>query len=308
MNNIKIIKTGKYIPKNKITNKELNERFGLEDGWILKRTGINTRYVASESIEEIAIKAVDDLFENDEKLKKNIDLILVATTSTTKLMPGISFLIQKHLKIEKCMCFDILAGCSGSINAIDIAKKYIQSGDVNKALIIGVDKLSEFVDKDDIDTSILLADGAGCLLIEKVNETKLYDSNIESIGINNDILTCNLNEKIKMNGKEIYKFAVRKSTENIKEILEKNKINISEIKYIISHQSNIRIIENIADRLNISMDKFYINLDKIGNTFCASIFICLDEMIKSKCIEEKDKIILIGYGGGLNLGSILLEV
>lgn len=309
MKSIKIIASGKYIPKKQITNMILANKFNVTEDYIYKRSGIETRFfVENEEIEELAIAATENLLCKNKKYIENIDMIIVATTSSNKIMPGISFLVQKHLKIEKCICFDIFAGCSGYINAMDIARNYIAVGKCNKVLVIGVEVLSKYIQSDDMSTSILLADGAGATLIEKTSENKLYHSEIESNGMNGDILTCTSDTKIHMDGKKIYKYAITKTVDNINKLLENAKIKMEDIKYIIPHQSNIKIIKAIATRLGVSENKMYINIKNVGNTFCASIPIALSEMYEKNILKEGDKIILLGYGGGLNLGSILLEV
>lgn len=304
MSNIKIISSGKYIPKVQITNKELEEKYNVEENYIFKMTGIKQRFYAEEEIEELAINATKKALEN---IKENIDLIIVASVSETNQMPSISYKIQKHFNIKNCMCIDILAGCAGFINALDIAKLYIDANRINTALVVGVEKLSNFIDKTDINTEILLSDGAGAIVIKKIQEPKLYYSYIESKGQKGEILTYTDKNKIYMNGKEIYKYAVTDTVKNINKLLDISNINIEELSYIIPHQSNKRILESISKKLNIKEDKMYFNVDKYGNTFCASIPIAIDDMIKLNKLKEKDKIILIGYGGGLNTGSILLE-
>ena len=304
MSNIKIISSGKYIPKVQITNKELEEKYNVEENYIFKMTGIKQRIYAEEEIEELAINATKKALEN---IKENIDLIIVASVSETNQMPSISYKIQKHFNIKNCMCIDILAGCAGFINALDIAKLYIDANRINTALVVGVEKLSNFIDKTDINTEILLSDGAGAIVIKKSQEPKLYYSYIESKGQKGEILTYTDKNKIYMNGKEIYKYAVTDTVKNINKLLDISNINIEELSYIIPHQSNKRILESISKKLNIKEDKMYFNVDKYGNTFCASIPIAIDDMIKLNKLKEKDKIILIGYGGGLNTGSILLE-
>lgn len=304
MSNIKIISSGKYIPKVQITNKELEEKYNVEENYIFKMTGIKQRFYAEEEIEELAINATKKALEN---IKENIDLIIVASVSETNQMPSISYKIQKHFNIKNCMCIDILAGCAGFINALDIAKLYIDANRINTALVVGVEKLSNFIDKTDINTEILLSDGAGAIVIKKSQEPKLYYSYIESKGQKGEILTYTDKNKIYMNGKEIYKYAVTDTVKNINKLLDISNINIEELSYIIPHQSNKRILESISKKLNIKEDKMYFNVDKCGNTFCASIPIAIDDMIKLNKLKEKDKIILIGYGGGLNTGSILLE-
>ncbi len=304
MKYIKILETSSYLPKRKITSEELERKLQLEENYIYKRTGIKQRYfIEQEKIEELAINAVKKL-----KKIKDIGLIIVATTSSDNLMPGIANYIQKQLEIDRCICLDVFAGCSGYINCFDIAKMYIENEKIQNALIVGVDTLSKFTDEKDISTAIILADGAGATLIEATDEYKKYYSNIQTKGINNQILTCKSQQKIYMDGKEIYKYAVKETVENIKETLKNSGETLETIKYIVPHQSNLKIMKSIASRLEIDMDKIYTNIETVGNTFCASIPIALDEMNKKGLLNENDKILLIGYGGGLNTGSILIQI
>ncbi len=297
-----------YLPKNEIDNNYFNNKFNLDDNWIYKRTGIEKRHWAEdESTLDMAIKAVENLKNTNDMDFEKIGLIVVASTNYEDSMPGISFQIQKKFGIENCMCMDILAGCSGYINAMDIARKYIELDEVEQALVVGVEKLSKYIDNDDINTAILLGDGAGATLIEKA-ENKLYAKNIESIGKEGNILTCKENNPIYMDGKKIYKFAIARVAENINKLLQSQNIDISEIKYIIPHQSNLRIMISMAERIGATPEQMYINIFNIGNTFNASIPMALDEVIKKNLLKENDKIIFVGYGGGLNLGSILIEI
>lgn len=308
MNSIKILASGVYLPKNIIENGYLNNKFNLETNWIYKRTGIQKRYWADdENMLELATNAVENLIKNIEINVQDIGLIIVASTKFEDSMPGISFGIQNKFNINNCMCMDLLAGCSGYINAIDIARKYIEIDEIKYALIIGVEKLSKYINKDDINTAVLLGDGAGATLIGK-EKNKIYAKNIESIGQNGEILTCRENEKIYMNGKKIYKFATARVEKNINSLLEQEKMDISEIKYIIPHQSNLRILTSIAEKIGATKEQMYINITNIGNTFNASIPIAINEMLEKKLLKDNDRIILVGYGGGLNLGSILMEI
>lgn len=307
MNSIKILATGMYLPKEKIDNKYFNDKFNLEDNWIYQRTGIKTRYWSeNEKIKDLAIKAVEDLIDKNNVDLAKIGLIVVASTNYEDTMPGVSFEIQKRFNIENCMCMDILAGCSGYINSIDIARKYIELDEVENALVVGVEKLSKYINKDDINTTILLGDGAGATLLGKANGKK-YAQNIESIGQDGEILTSKENSKIYMDGKKIYKFGTARVAKNINKLLEREKLDISEIKYIVPHQSNLRILTSMAEKVGASIEQMYINISDIGNTFNASIPIALNEIVRNNLLKENDKIILVGYGGGLNLGSILIE-
>lgn len=303
---IKIVDSKSYLPKQKILNSKIEEKFSLKEGYIYKRTGIKERYyVEDESIEEMAIGVAKKINEKNDL--SNLGLIIVATTSTKNLMPGIANEVQKSLKIKSCISLDILAGCSGFINSFDIARLYLESGKVEKALVIGADLLSKTIDKEDLGTAAVLSDGAGGILIEKAKENKKYFSNIKAEIDNKGILNYNVESNLYMNGKEVYKYAVTNTVENIKELLNTADENIENIKYIIPHQSNLKIMKAIATRLDINKEKIYINIGKIGNTFCASIPIAISDMLEQNMLKRGDKIILLGYGGGLNTGSILLE-
>lgn len=309
MESVEIIANGKYLPQKKITNQELNQRFQLEENWIEKRCGILTRhYVEKESIVDLAKQATEDVLKKVDIDKQKIGVIVVATTSTDRLMPGISFEIQKQLDINHCMCMDLLCGCSGYINALDVARKYMLADDMEYGLVIGTEVLSKFMKEDDIDTRILLGDGAGATLLHRTKKQKQYAYHMESIGQQGDILTCSEKEPLYMNGREIYKFGITKTITNIETLLEKAKMSMEDIKYVVPHQSNVRMLKHIGNKLNIPEEKLYIHIKQTGNTFCASIPIALNQMFEEELLQPGDKIILIGYGGGLNLGSILLEI
>ena len=310
MSNIQIVANGIYFPQKQIKNDELEKILNLESGYIEKRTGIKNRYYAiNETIQEMAVGAVENLFSLEIE-KQDIDLIIAATTSTDMLMPGISNYVQKQLGLSPCICLDILAGCGGYINAFDIAKAYMDSRNIRKALIIGADKLSGIIDKKDIGTAVVLSDGAGATLVEKEESTsqKIYVSNIKAEEDKNNILAYQYGKNVYMNGKEVYKYAVTRTVENVNELLEKANITLQDVKYIVAHQSNLKIIKAIASRLHIEMEKMYTNIQERGNTFCASIPIALHDMQETELLRTGDKIILLGYGGGLNTGSILIEI
>ncbi len=301
---IKIIDAKYYMPERKVLNSEIEEKFGLEKGYIEKRTGIKERYYTEvESIEKMATEAVKKI--SDASL---VDMIVVATTSSNCLMPGISNYIQKELGINRCICMDVLAGCGGFINAFDIVNCYIEAGRIKKALVVGVDLLSGIVDKSDLGTVAVLSDGAGAILVENCGEEKMYFANIVSEKDEKNILYYKSDSKIYMDGREVYKYGVTKPVENVKELLDLSGVKFNDIKYIIPHQSNLKIMKVMANKLDVDFSKFYINIDKKGNTFCASIPIAIGQMLEKELLTCGDKVILLGYGGGLNTGSILLEI
>ncbi len=312
MKSIKITKTGAYFPEIKLENQKLEQTLQLEQGYIQKRTGIKTRYYANETQQEMAKKLMQKMFDNQEEAK-DIGLIVVCTTTPTQFMPGISNYIQQVLGIQKCICFDILAGCAGFINAMDIAQKYLTTSHIQKALIVGMEQLSKFFDATDPTTAIILADGAGGIVLEQTKEQKIYASKIEANMDAKQILSTKIdktrNLQLEMKGRDIYKYAVTATVENIQKLLQETGETLSHIKYIVPHQSNLRIIKSIATRLGKQeMKKMYTNIENVGNTYCASIPIALDEMFQKGVLEAGDKVILLGYGGGLNTGSILLEI
>ena len=306
MNGIKIIGRGKYLPKNEITSKFLAKKFALTEEYIYKVSGIKSRWYGNkeDTLENMAYKASIDAIKNGNVNYEDIDLIIVATTSSNQMMPGISYKVQALLNIENCMCIDILAGCSGFINAFDIAYGYIEAGKVNTALVIGVEKLSTAVDLKDMSTAILFGDGAGATIIAKSEKVKKYYSKIKSQGQEAEYLTYEVGKKLIMDGTKIYKYAVSEVPKIINETLNDAKVNIKDINNIVLHQSNTRIMNSIAKKLGVPKEKVFSNIENVGNTFCASIPIALTEIN----LNKGEYILMCGYGGGLNTGCILFEI
>lgn len=308
MKSISIIETGSYLPQQKITNEILEKSLNLAPGYIKQRTGIETRcYATEETIGEMAIQSVLAIKHKGIDLS-NIDLIVVATTTPEVSMPGIANEIQKALAIKQGNCFDLLAGCNGFVTAFDLATSYLQTGRAKQALVIGVDRLSKVVDPEDIGTAIVLSDGAGAVLLQAGEEEKTYRSHIVSHYAHNEILVSEIGNYIQMEGKQVYKYAVTKTVRNLEELFSKCGCTHEEISYLIPHQSNQKIMQAIAKRLAISPEKIVQNIQTVGNTFCASIPIALDEMKQKGKLIPNEKIVLLGYGGGLNTGSILLTL
>ncbi|WP_409069080.1 beta-ketoacyl-ACP synthase III [Clostridium sp. FAM 1755] len=319
MSNISVIGTGSYVPNNIITNDFLSTIVDTNDEWIRSRTGIlerriskgeNTIYMATESAKAAIKNANIDV--------KDLDLIIVATLTPDNFMPSTACSIQKNIGAINALCFDISAACSGFIYGLEIAYSMLKNSPRNKALIIGAENLSKIVDWEDRNTCVLFGDGAGAAILSKTEEEGILVFHSGSNGLKGENLTCEAlrannifnennvlesNNFIKMNGKEIFRFAVGAMSETIYNIKEKTKWDLSEVKYIISHQANSRIIEYTAKKINTEKDKFYMNLDKYGNTSAASIPIALDEMNKKGLLNKEDKIILVGFGGGLTFGG-----
>jgi len=311
MESIRIIANACYLPEMRVDNKILAERLGVTEEYIWKRTGIKSRGVAGEeTLEEMAIEAARRVVKKANWDKDKIGMIIVATTSTKCLMPGVSFGVQRALEISDCNCMDILAGCAGYVSALEIARNAIAVGKVESVLVIGAEKLTNYMEEKDLGTAIILSDGAGATLVSRAEKKKVkqFESYIQADGLQGDILTCYTDGSIEMNGKKVYRYAVTQTVQNIKALLEKTHTKIEEIAYIIPHQSNQKIMEAIAQRLGIGKEKMVMHIENVGNTFCASIPIVLTELEEKNLLCEGQKVILLGYGGGVNTASILLEI
>ena len=306
MSGIKIIGRGKYLPKQEITSADLSKKFNVTEEYICKVCGIKSRWYGSaeDTLENMAYKASLDAIKNENINCNDIDLIIVATTSSNKVMPGISYLVQSLLNIKDCMCLDILAGCNGFVNAFDIAYNYIEIGKINTALVIGVEKLSSVVDSNDMSTAILFGDGAGATIITKSNKLKKYYSKFKSQGQDSECLTYEVGKKLTMDGTKVYKYAVAEVPKIINETLCMADLKIEDMQNIVLHQSNTRIMNSIAKKLKIANNRLFSDIESVGNTFCASIPIALTEID----LQEGQHLLMCGYGGGLNTGCIVLEV
>ncbi|MEG1256294.1 beta-ketoacyl-ACP synthase III [Clostridium sp.] len=322
MSGSRIIGTGSYTPDNVISNKVLENIVDTSDKWIQERTGIVERSISNgEDTTDIATKAAIRALESCGLESSNIDLILVATVSPDALIPSVACNVQKHIGATNAMAFDINAACSGFIFALDIANNYIATGRAKNALIIGAEVLSKIVDWEDRNTCILFGDGAGAVVLTSDDTENISYINCKSVGSKGESLTCNVlplvnpytkeidesDYKIKMNGKEIYKFAVRIMEEEFNRILKESELCKEEIDFILPHQANLRMLESFSKKIGIPLSKFIVNLDTTGNTSGASIPIALDEANRSGRISNGNKIIIIGFGGGLTYGSALLK-
>lgn len=322
VNNVKIVCTGSYAPNKIVTNFDLSKLVDTSDEWISSRTGIKERRISEgEDTSAIASKAALRAIKAANINTMDIDLIIVATTSPDSFTPSTACLVQAEIGADNATCFDIAAACSGFIYALNTAVQFIKSGSVKTALIIGAEVLSKIIDWSDRSTCVLFGDGAGAAILAACDKNSVLSVYTGSEGKKSEFLNCPavtvknpfIKESIKtsnfisMNGKEIFRFATKVIPKGIEEVLKKSQYSLDDVKYIIPHQANMRIIEYVAKKLGIDCKKFYINLDKYGNTSAASIPIALDEMVKADLLSSGDKIILVGFGGGLTFGSALIE-
>lgn len=323
MYSVKIKSTGSYTPSKVVSNDDLKSIVETSDEWITTRTGIKSRRISTgENTSEIAAKAALEAIKEANLSSLDIDLLIVATTSPDSFTPSTACIVQDIIGAKNAVAFDLSAACSGFIFALNTAAKFLKCGEGKRALVIGAEVLSKIMDWNDRSTCVLFGDGAGAAIIESCEEEGgILATDFGSDGtLGSNLTTGFFNAKnpfindyeendhyIKMNGREIFKFAVKIIPNSVEKILDKANVSLDEIKYIVPHQANLRIIEAAAKRMNLPMDKFYINLDKYANTSAATIPLALDELNKSGLIEKGDKIVLVGFGGGLTWGSVLIE-
>lgn len=312
----RIIATGSYIPEKRMDNEELSQRVETNDQWIRERTGIASRHIAKEdTTATMAVKAARKALNQSGKAAEEIDVIIVSTVSANALLPSIACIVQKEIGALNAFAFDLNAACTGFMFAFDLVQNMIQTGRIKTALIVGSECLSQLVDWSDRGTCILFGDGAGAAVIE-ANKEGHYDAVMHSDGNGGDALTCESRfqspfqqpiEKEKtyigMNGQKVFKFAVRKVPEGIKEVLEKTEHRVEDIELFLLHQANERILESIAKRLHVSMDKIPYNLAEYGNTSSASIPILLDELNQKNQLRKGKTYVMAGFGAGLSWGA-----
>ncbi|MCM1992311.1 beta-ketoacyl-ACP synthase III [Oceanirhabdus seepicola] len=322
MKNVKIIATGQYTPDNIVTNFDLEKIVETSDEWIESRTGISKRRISDgEDTSQLAFKAGKNALDKNSILPEDIDLIIVATCSPDYHVPSTACVVQGLLGAHNAVAFDITAACSGLIYGMKIAKQFMMEERYKKALVIGSEVLSRIIDWKDRNTCVLFGDGASAVVLEQTDENiGIKDIDIYSDGAAGMALTCKTRplrnlcvesdeelDHIQMSGSDIFRFGVKVIAKNVKDVLERNNLTINDIKYIVPHQANTRIIETAARKLKVSSDKFYTNLSEYGNTSAASIGIALNEMMEKNLIQRGDKFIMVGFGGGLSWGYALVE-
>jgi 3-oxoacyl-[acyl-carrier-protein] synthase-3 len=322
---VSIIGTGSYVPKKVLTNEDLSRIVDTSDEWITTRTGIKERRIAAkdEQTSDMATKAALKAIEQAKISPTEIDLILVATATPDMLFPATACFVQKKIGATKAACLDISAACAGFLFGLEIAQQFITSHTYDTVLVIGAEKLTSITNWTDRNTCVLFGDGAGAAVLRHRGSAHgVISTHIGSDGKYSDILfmpgggsrcpitreNIDLNlQTIHMTGKEVYKQAVTAMLRAAKKALDQAGLAIEDIACIIPHQANVRIIEAIADRLGISREKMFVNLDRYGNTSAAAVAIALDEANRSGRIKPGDYILMVVFGGGLTWASTIIE-
>lgn len=321
----KVIASGSYVPEKVLTNHDIEKMVNTSDEWIFKRTGIRERRIADEkqATSDLAYEASRSALKSAGLKAKDIDLIIVATATGDMPFPATGCILQDKLAARKAAAFDVNAACSGFVYGLSIADAFIKSGIYKRILIAGAETLSKSTDWEDRTTCVLFGDGAGAVILEATKEnrgimsTRMHsDGNLWSLihipagGSRFPASSETIKKRshyIKMKGNETFKVAVRTLESLVVETLEDNNLKTSQLSLLIPHQANLRIIQAIAQRLKLPMEKVVVNLDRYGNTSAASVPIALDEAVKAGRIRDGDYILLEAFGGGLTWASALIK-
>jgi 3-oxoacyl-[acyl-carrier-protein] synthase III len=318
--------TGSHLPDRKLTNEDLSKLVDTNDEWIVQRTGIRERRIASpaESTASLASHAATRALRSAGLEPKDIDLIIVATITPEMLTPSTACFLAASLGLDKTPALDLSAACSGFVYALNTAAAFIEAGRYKNILVVGAETLSRITDYTDRGSCILFGDGAGAAVVSRSTEpgTGLIHSALFADGTGWEYIYCPVGSKhpvndqtvaarnhfLKLRGREVFKFAVNKFVELVEDALNKTGLTRDQIKMIVPHQSNQRIIEAALERLSMPISKALVNIDRYGNTSAASIPIALDEAVRAGTIVRGDHVILIGIGGGLTWSSAVLKM
>ena len=315
---------GMHVPAKVLTNADLEKMVDTTDEWIRSRTGIRERRVAEPgtATSDLAFPAAQEALAQAKLAPESVELIIVATTTPDMLFPSTSCLVQQRLGASSAVCFDLSAACSGSVFAIITAQQYLLSGRYRNALVVGAEVLSSFIDWTDRSTCVLFGDGAGACVLGPAARGGILATDMGSDGSAAELLYMpgggskyppshqSVDQRLhflRMNGTEIFKLAVRRMADSAKRVIKDAKLSTDDIECFIPHQANTRIIEAVAKRADLPLEKVYMNLQRYGNTSAASNLIALYEAVRDGVIKRDDHVVMVAFGAGLTWGSILLQ-
>ena len=322
----RILGTGGYAPEKVLSNHDLEKLVATSDSWITERTGIRERRIAAdgEVTSDMAVKASVRALEMAHTRAEDLDMIVLGTISPDMPMPSCAAFVQAKLGARNAFAFDVSAACAGSLYALAIADQFVQTGKVKRALVVGVELLSRLIDWTDRNTCVLFGDAAGAMVVGPSEDASrgLLSTHLHTDGTaamtlcipgggsqhpqSEEVLAKKLN-KVAMQGKEIYKYAVRALPEAVLEALAANGVTADSIDHVIAHQANLRIIESVMDRLGIPLEKCWLNIARYGNTSSASLPITLDEANRAGRLKPGDLIAMMSIGAGMAWGSALVR-
>lgn len=316
-----VVSTGSYLPEKILTNSELEKLVDTSDEWIFQRSGIRSRRIAAdnESTSDMAVKAAKAALECSGINPADIDGIIVATTTPDQTFPSVAVRVQDALGVPVGIAFDVQAVCSGFIYALSIADNFIKVGQMKRVLVIGAEKMSSIIDWSDRATCVLFGDGAGAVILEAkegadVTDAGLLSTHLYANGAMRDLLytdggvsTTGSSGHIIMQGREVFKHAVRLMADAVNVALDENDMSADDIDWLVPHQANLRIIEATAKKLSMPMDRVVVSVEEHGNTSAASIPLAFDGAVKDGRIKRGDLVLFEALGGGLTWGSALLR-
>ncbi|CAM8353222.1 FabH 3-oxoacyl-[acyl-carrier-protein] [Candidatus Methylopumilus universalis] len=312
----KITGTGSYLPEKILSNLDLEKMFETTDEWITTRTGIKERHIVSthQYTSDLAVEASKQAIEASGIDSNKIDLIIVATTTPDKIFPSTACIVQTKLGLSLCPAFDIQAVCSGFVYALSVADKFIKTGSAKCVLVIGADTMSRITDYSDRSNAILWGDGGGAVILEASDQPGIISTHIHADGSYEKLLHVPSGvshqkgkSTIEMQGNQVFKIAVNTLDSIVDETLEMNQLDKSDIDWLVPHQANIRILDATAKKLNMSMDRVIVTIDRHGNTSAASIPLALDTAIREHKIKRGETLLMEAFGGGFTWGSALIK-
>jgi 3-oxoacyl-[acyl-carrier-protein] synthase-3 len=323
---VAIAGTGSYVPERVLSNADLEKMVETTDEWITSRTGIRERRLApaNEASSDMAARAAEAALAKAGVKPEDVDLIIVATITPDMVFPSTACYVQSKIGAKKAFCFDLEAACSGFVYALDVARQFIATGSIETALVIGAEKISSITDWTDRSMCVLFGDGAGAAVLRpadgergilstvtKSDGTLAHLLMLPGGGSRNPASHKTVDEKLhfmKMDGREVFKHAITCMTSAAREALDRCGLAVEDVDCIIPHQANMRIIQAVADRIGGPQDKYYINVDRFGNTSAASVIVALDEAVRAGRIRKGDIVLLVAFGGGFTWGATVLEM
>jgi 3-oxoacyl-[acyl-carrier-protein] synthase-3 len=308
--NVGIIGLGRYVPERVVTNFDLEKIMDTTDEWIRTRTGIEERRYADDDVNtsDMAYEAAKDALADSGIEAHQIGLILVATVTPDQPFPSVSTMIQEKLGAKNAAAMDISAACAGFMYGVITAKQFVESGTYPYVLVVGVEKLTKITNFEDRNTAVLFGDGAGAAIVGEVSEGRgILSFELGADGSGGKHLVQN-GPFLEMNGREVYKFAVRQMGDSAENVIAKAGLSKEEVDFLVPHQANIRIMESSRIRLGLSEEKMSTTIKQFGNTSAASIPIALKEEVLAGKVKDDDVVVLVGFGGGLTWGAICLKM
>ncbi|MFJ6211251.1 beta-ketoacyl-ACP synthase III [Lysinibacillus sp. NPDC092081] len=308
--NAGIIGIGKYVPEKVVTNFDLEKIMDTSDEWIRTRTGIEERHFAADDQEtsDLAVAAAKEAIAKAGITPEEIGLILVATVTQDQNFPSVACMVQEQIGAVNAAAMDQAAACAGFIYSLVTAKQFVESNAYKYVLVVGVEKLSKVLDWEDRNTAVLFGDGASAAVVGPVSEGRgILSFELGADGTGGKNLYLTQQDTIAMNGREVFKFAVRQMGESAVNVLEKAGLTKEDVDFLVPHQANIRIMESARERLELPPEKMSKTIHKYGNTSAASIGISLVDELEAGKIKDDDLLVLVGFGGGLTWGAVTIR-